>query len=99
MMRRPPRSTLFPYTTLFRSQDYRSVALSILKIIHVAYNWDTHNWHENPNKENNGTDYREDLLRILVIFSRSFIPHIFGAGLFRILIYCFVLGTNPWIVS
>src|SRR2546428_4763036 len=23
MIRRPPRSTLFPYTTLFRSQDYR----------------------------------------------------------------------------
>src|SRR3712207_8538143 len=22
MMRRPPRSTLFPYTTLFRSQEY-----------------------------------------------------------------------------
>src|SRR2546427_9584314 len=22
MIRRPPRSTLFPYTTLFRSQDY-----------------------------------------------------------------------------
>src|SRR3712207_8167481 len=24
MMRRPPRSTLFPYTTLFRSIDYRT---------------------------------------------------------------------------
>src|SRR5256885_11984997 len=24
MIRRPPRSTLFPYTTLFRSLDYRS---------------------------------------------------------------------------
>src|SRR3712207_9405486 len=23
MIRRPPRSTLFPYTTLFRSRDYR----------------------------------------------------------------------------
>src|SRR2546422_9892239 len=23
MIRRPPRSTLFPYTTLFRSQDFR----------------------------------------------------------------------------
>src|SRR3712207_8901716 len=23
MIRRPPRSTLFPYTTLFRSHDYR----------------------------------------------------------------------------
>src|SRR3712207_6852089 len=26
MIRRPPRSTLFPYTTLFRSQRYRSDA-------------------------------------------------------------------------
>src|SRR3712207_8414143 len=24
MIRRPPRSTLFPYTTLFRSDEYRS---------------------------------------------------------------------------
>src|SRR3712207_8949383 len=24
MIRRPPRSTLFPYTTLFRSQDYQA---------------------------------------------------------------------------
>src|SRR5258705_5679077 len=27
MIRRPPRSTLFPYTTLFRSPDMRLVAL------------------------------------------------------------------------
>src|SRR2546429_7413999 len=26
MIRRPPRSTLFPYTTLFRSQDVQHVA-------------------------------------------------------------------------
>src|SRR3712207_7846538 len=26
MIRRPPRSTLFPYTTLFRSATYREVA-------------------------------------------------------------------------
>src|SRR5436309_12413840 len=29
MIRRPPRSTLFPYTTLFRSLDGRAVALVI----------------------------------------------------------------------
>src|SRR5256886_13173752 len=27
MIRRPPRSTLFPYTTLFRSRNARNVAL------------------------------------------------------------------------
>src|SRR3712207_8594920 len=31
MIRRPPRSTLFPYTTLFRSQSAASVAEAILK--------------------------------------------------------------------
>src|SRR2546422_6115496 len=30
MIRRPPRSTLFPYTTLFRSQDQRVALLGIL---------------------------------------------------------------------
>src|SRR5438477_4403875 len=28
MIRRPPRSTLFPYTTLFRSDQYRPVDLA-----------------------------------------------------------------------
>src|SRR2546430_13411877 len=32
MIRRPPRSTLFPYTTLFRSGAYRSIT-DILKIM------------------------------------------------------------------
>src|SRR5690554_7690293 len=27
MMRRPPRSTLFPYTTLFRSSSFRSLSV------------------------------------------------------------------------
>src|SRR3712207_8936235 len=31
MIRRPPRSTLFPYTTLFRSRDCRSRGLAFLK--------------------------------------------------------------------
>src|SRR5260370_42655092 len=30
MIRRPPRSTLFPYTTLFRSKTSYTVALSVL---------------------------------------------------------------------
>src|SRR5690554_7484933 len=29
MLRRPPRSTLFPYTTLFRSRKFRNFELSI----------------------------------------------------------------------
>src|SRR5262245_33856280 len=42
MIRRPPRSTLFPYTTLFRSQDwvgavmFRGVGVKHLTILHAA---------------------------------------------------------------
>src|SRR3989475_7027620 len=32
MIRRPPRSTLFPYTTLFRSRDVRFKRLGLLVI-------------------------------------------------------------------
>src|SRR5690606_42146149 len=31
MLRRPPRSTLFPYTTLFRSRDALALAVSSLR--------------------------------------------------------------------
>src|SRR3712207_7559832 len=34
MIRRPPRSTLFPYTTLFRSQ--RSEALQLARSVHAV---------------------------------------------------------------
>src|SRR2546422_7108643 len=33
MIRRPPRSTLFPYTTLFRSRLVTAVSLSTLRIV------------------------------------------------------------------
>src|SRR5256886_15828216 len=35
MIRRPPRSTLFPYTTLFRSQALYDVAL-ITTVVHIT---------------------------------------------------------------
>src|SRR3712207_6930165 len=35
MIRRPPRSTLFPYTTLFRSLDRRATSISLLVVIGV----------------------------------------------------------------
>src|SRR2546423_2771607 len=31
MIRRPPRSTLFPYTTLFRSQQHRNAYVSAME--------------------------------------------------------------------
>src|SRR5256885_16599286 len=33
MIRRPPRSTLFPYTTLFRSQGLRSTAAALAALL------------------------------------------------------------------
>src|SRR2546430_12693026 len=36
MIRRPPRSTLFPYTTLFRSIERARRALSLLTVAEVA---------------------------------------------------------------
>src|SRR3712207_7752253 len=36
MIRRPPRSTLFPYTTLFRSIDAGLTALALLVLILLA---------------------------------------------------------------
>src|SRR2546426_6221436 len=36
MIRRPPRSTLFPYTTLFRSHGYPCFAVSIALAENVA---------------------------------------------------------------
>src|SRR2546430_10098939 len=35
MIRRPPRSTLFPYTTLFRSIDFRTQHLTAVQRAHV----------------------------------------------------------------
>src|SRR5688572_14932146 len=36
MIRRPPRSTLFPYTTLFRSIDYKVYSMFVLPIFHIV---------------------------------------------------------------
>src|SRR3712207_7438248 len=36
MIRRPPRSTLFPYTTLFRSRDVTNVANLVSQVLKIA---------------------------------------------------------------
>src|SRR5256884_4713409 len=38
MIRRPPRSTLFPYTTLFRSQSLRKQAFEITSTVNYTQN-------------------------------------------------------------
>src|SRR5258708_24613272 len=37
MIRRPPRSTLFPYTTLFRSRDYNTVPRLWFWLLHFLW--------------------------------------------------------------
>src|SRR3712207_8498952 len=39
MIRRPPRSTLFPYTTLFRSEATQAVAAARRDARHVPADW------------------------------------------------------------
>src|SRR2546430_8212817 len=36
MIRRPPRSTLFPYTTLFRSREQRPEQLQLARVAQLA---------------------------------------------------------------
>src|SRR5256885_10700970 len=44
MIRRPPRSTLFPYTTLFRSLDIVDGAARIVDPIITGFNTGAHLW-------------------------------------------------------
>src|SRR2546425_1030746 len=59
MIRRPPRSTLFPYTTLFRSQDY-NVAVSGMTndgtVIATIGAGKAHDAATNPNTASTSTD-------------------------------------------
>src|SRR5260370_10709032 len=36
MIRRPPRSTLFPYTTLFRSNDFDGLTATLNSVTHAT---------------------------------------------------------------
>src|SRR3712207_8945243 len=39
MIRRPPRSTLFPYTTLFRSLPYKKMYVILDNVLHKNYDF------------------------------------------------------------
>src|SRR3712207_8379683 len=45
MIRRPPRSTLFPYTTLFRSLEGEEAEPHTLRPVGVARRRSGHRWH------------------------------------------------------
>src|SRR3712207_8191729 len=50
MIRRPPRSTLFPYTTLFRSPALDHAVHGVVAVRHRPASWRTHDalQHEDP---------------------------------------------------
>src|SRR5438067_9286184 len=63
MLRRPPRSTLFPYTTLFRSihagnRVGDNAKVAILEII--GYQYKEKEKKEKPKKEEPAEDFEED---------------------------------------
>src|SRR5690349_21993736 len=60
MLRRPPLSTLFPYTTLFRSKTYVATTL----LVHYA------NWWRERLQERNGSNL-QDRFRVAVLTPQS----------------------------
>src|SRR5687767_15416852 len=59
MIRRPPRSTLFPYTTLFRSVGQRTLPGGD-RIVTVALRWDGIIWKLMPTPDGPGTSRSEE---------------------------------------
>src|SRR2546425_2344812 len=55
MIRRPPRSTLFPYTTLFRSRGHKQVRLVITVEISHGYEPSTRAEFESGSEARRGT--------------------------------------------
>src|SRR3712207_8166558 len=60
MIRRPPRSTLFPYTTLFRSKDTKYYDIDVEKEIQLDCEWCLGDVNANDNKAN---DMHENAVR------------------------------------
>src|SRR3712207_7510891 len=54
MIRRPPRSTLFPYTTLFRSHPYPDLVTRMQSVISKEIKWQL--------QEKEGRDYPDYLV-------------------------------------
>src|SRR5438445_6996978 len=48
MTRRPPRSTLFPYTTLFRSQQVSEIMRQMLTQAQIYARFDKNDWRIQP---------------------------------------------------
>src|SRR5215467_3718280 len=59
MIRRPPRSTLFPYTTLFRSWDRRPPLLAVVPDLSETAR------HKGPTRESHASKPTRSLFRLL----------------------------------
>src|SRR5258708_37551718 len=84
MIRRPPRSTLFPYTTLFRSLQYlgrytHRVAISNHRLVSFAESQVTFRWRDSAHNN-------EQKLMTLSLdeFLRRFLLHVLPKGFVRI---------------
>src|SRR5690349_25110067 len=64
MLRRPPRSTLFPYTTLFRSQQWGGVAVGLTHRVRMAVVSSRLPWHQSARV---GATLRSWLVRTLAL--------------------------------
>src|SRR5436309_11590117 len=70
MLRRPPRSTLFPYTTLFRSRGRGRRALVSAAALAVCVAWLSQDaWHAQPRSEEHTSELqsRENLVCRLLL--------------------------------
>src|SRR2546429_5482428 len=66
MIRRPPRSTLFPYTTLFRSQLRKPEALGMLddhqaRVRHIDADFDHRRRHQHVRSEEHTSELQSRL--------------------------------------
>src|SRR5258707_5091204 len=59
MIRRPPRSTLFPYTTLFRSRTASGIALRLPAIVRGRYEKKTPGLH--PDRATRSEEHTSEL--------------------------------------
>src|SRR4051794_41653824 len=60
MIRRPPRSTLFPYTTLFRSRGHRDVEIGVSEYVTRIEHGDCREREHAGQKQHGGEAEKED---------------------------------------
>src|SRR5437773_9788731 len=60
MIPRPPRSTLFPYTTLFRSPDHQCFPDRLAELDHCVFHHAPHRRHRLPRPQSSGESCTRD---------------------------------------